>query len=173
MAVMICMTSFSFTAFADSESAADEILQTEAEKYELPEITYVKQKTYSDYYSEISDKVRPRDEVFLQYSSCSDDAKVEVGRYEGKDDVVIWSNEDGTLDFTVDVTTAGAYNMEVCYYPITGGNTTSEMSVLIDGETPFDTAMRVSFPRTWKSAYEIATSVETKPVLLRSRNLCG
>lgn len=44
MAVMICMTSFSFTAFADSESAADEILQTEAEKYELPEITYVKQK---------------------------------------------------------------------------------------------------------------------------------
>ena len=55
---MICMTSFSFTAFADSESAADEILQTEAEKYELPEITYVKQKTYSDYYSEISDKVR-------------------------------------------------------------------------------------------------------------------
>ena len=139
MAVMICMTSFSFTAFADSESAADEILQTEAEKYELPEITYVKQKTYSDYYSEISDKVRPRDEVFLQYSSCSDDAKVEVGRYEGKDDVVIWSNEDGTLDFTVDVTTAGAYNMEVCYYPITGGNTTSEMSVLIDGETPFDT----------------------------------
>lgn len=166
MAVMICMTSFSFTAFADSESAADEILQTEAEKYELPEITYVKQKTYSDYYSEISDKVRPRDEVFLQYSSCSDDAQVEVGRYEGKDDVVIWSNEDGTLDFTVDVTTAGAYNMEVCYYPITGGNTTSEMSVLIDGETPFDTAMRVSFPRTWKSAYEIAPNErgnETRP----------
>ncbi len=160
-ALLICMTSFSFQVFAESEPTAseDEIDLT-------PTITYVKQKTYSEYHTEIEDKERPRDEIFMNYASSSDGAEVEVGSYEGKDDVIIWSNEDGQLDFTVDVEKAGAYNIEVCYYPITGGNTTSEMSVLIDGEIPYDTASRVSFPRVWKSAYPITPNErdnETRP----------
>lgn len=152
------MTASPIGAFADA--------QPEPENAGAPVITYVRQKTYSDYYTEISDKVRPRDEIYLSYASCSDDAEVEVSDYEGKDNVIVWSNEDGTLDFTVNVEKAGAYNIEVCYYPITGGNSTSEMSVTIDGESPFDTATRVSFPRVWKSAYPIAPNErdnETRP----------
>lgn len=162
MAVLICVTSFSFTAFAESEPTEQNASADDA----APTITYVKQKTYSDYYDEIADKERPRDEIFLNYVSCSDDAQVEIGSYEGKDDVVIWSNEEGQIDYTVDVEKAGAYNFEVCYYPITGGNTTSEVSVLLDGESPYDTATRVNFPRVWKSAYPITPNErdnETRP----------
>ncbi|MCM1524262.1 MAG: extracellular solute-binding protein [Ruminococcus sp.] len=159
-AVTVCITASPIGAFADAQP------DPEPENASAPVITYVRQKTYSDYYTEISDKVRPRDEIYLSYASCSDDAEAEVSDYEGKDNVIVWSNEDGTLDFTVNVEKAGAYNIEVCYYPITGGNSTSEMSVLIDGESPFDTATRVSFPRVWKSAYPIAPNErdnETRP----------
>lgn len=157
----MCATAFPATVFAEND-----VLKEASEAYETPVITYEKQTTYSEYFNEHSDKARPRDEVPLEYVSCSDGAEVEVGSYEGKDDVIIWSNEDGSLDFSVNVEKAGAYNVEVCYYPITGGNTTSEMSVLIDGESPFDTATRISFPRTWKSAYAITPNErdnETRP----------
>lgn len=159
-AVILCLTAFPASAFADN--AAD----TASASAESASVTYLKQKTYSEYYNEIEDKNRPRDEIFMSYSSCSDNAEVNVGSYEGKDNVVVWSNQEGQLDFTVDVAAAGAYNIEVCYFPITGGNTTTEMSVLLDGESPFDTATRVSFPRIWHSAYAITPNErdnETRP----------
>lgn len=150
-ALMICMTSFSFSVFAQTDNKS-----VTATNYTLPEISYVKQTTYSEYYDEMVENApHPTDEIYLQYVSHSDDAEVTVGSYEGKDDVVIWSNEDGTIDYTVDVAKAGAYNIEVCYYPIIGSNTTTEIAFLIDGESPYDTASRVDFPRVWKSKYEI------------------
>ncbi len=159
-AVILCLTAFPASVFADN--AAD----TASASAESTSVTYMKQKTYSEYYNEIEDKDRPRDEIFMSYSSCSDNAEVNVGSYEGKDNVVVWSNQEGQLDFSVDVAAAGAYNIEVCYFPITGGNTTTEMSVLLDGESPFDTATRVSFPRIWHSAYAITPNErdnETRP----------
>ena len=161
MALMICASAFPASVFADNK-----ILKEASEAYENPSISYEKQTTYSEYYDEYADKAHPSGETEFVYKSCADGAEVEVARYEGKDDVIIWSNEDGSLDFSVNVEKAGAYNVEVCYYPITGGNTTSEMSMLIDGVSPFDTATRISFPRTWKSAYPIAPNErdnETRP----------
>ncbi len=161
MALMICASAFPASVFADNK-----MLKEASEAYENPSISYEKQTTYSEYYDEYADKAHPSGETEFVYKSCADGAEVEVARYEGKDDVIIWSNEDGSLDFSVNVEKAGAYNVEVCYYPITGGNTTSEMSMLIDGVSPFDTATRISFPRTWKSAYPIAPNErdnETRP----------
>ncbi|MGN1089014.1 MAG: extracellular solute-binding protein, partial [Huintestinicola sp.] len=161
MAVTMIATSASFSVFAEDTANGDKAL-TSAQLA----AQYVKQKTYAEYFEEISEKSRPRDEIYFNYINCSSDAEVKVGSYEGKDNVVIWSNEEGQLDFSVDVASAGAYNVEVCYYPITGGNTTSEMSFLIDGESPFDTATRINFPRVWKSAYEITPNErdnETRP----------
>lgn len=161
MALMICASAFPASVFAENK-----MLKEASEAYENPSISYEKQTTYSEYYDEYADKAHPSGETEFVYKSCADGAEVEVARYEGKDDVIIWSNEDGSLDFSVNVEKAGAYNVEVCYYPITGGNTTSEMSMLIDGVSPFDTATRISFPRTWKSAYPIAPNErdnETRP----------
>ena len=161
MALMICASTFPASVFAENK-----MLKEASEAYENPSISYEKQTTYSEYYDEYADKAHPSGETEFVYKSCADGAEVEVARYEGKDDVIIWSNEDGSLDFSVNVEKAGAYNVEVCYYPITGGNTTSEMSMLIDGVSPFDTATRISFPRTWKSAYPIAPNErdnETRP----------
>ncbi|MGN1101671.1 MAG: hypothetical protein ACI4RG_05720, partial [Huintestinicola sp.] len=116
---------------------------------------FVKQKTYSDYYDEIAGMARPSNDVPLTFKEAKDGADVEIGSYEGKDNVIIWSNEEGTLDFTVDVPVSGAYNIAMSYYPIVGNTTVSEVSVLIDGESPFDCAARINIPRVWTSKYPI------------------
>lgn len=163
-AVSVCLGSFTFTAAADDEPAGT---QSDGQ---TATIVYEKQKTYSEYHDEIADAPRPRTTNIegdpLTYVDCGDGAEVEVGSYEGRDNVVIWKNEDGTVNYEVEITTAGAYNLQATYFPIVGGNTTTEMSLSIDGEIPFDTAGRISFPRVWKSKYEIAPNErdnETRP----------
>lgn len=142
----------------DADSAATAVdSPTDSSDDEEETSLFVKQKTYSDYYDEIADMARPDKEVYMTYVGASDDAEVEVGTYEGKDNVIIWSNEEGTLDFEVDVPETGAYSIEMSYYQIEGGTTTSEVSVLLDGVSPYDTATRVNIPRIWTSAYPITT----------------
>ncbi|MCM1328181.1 MAG: extracellular solute-binding protein [Ruminococcus sp.] len=149
IAVSTCLTAVpAFPAIAEENPPAAETQETEQTS------AFVRQKTYSDYYDEIQDVPRPDKEAALVYSGCSDDAEVEIGSYEGKENVLIWSNEVGTVDFTVDVPEAGAYQMEVSYFPIADSSVT-EMSVLIDGVSPYDTATRVEMNHIWKSDGDI------------------
>ena len=158
IAVSTCLTALpAFPAFSEENPPAAETQETaEADNSGS---AFARQKTYSDYFDEIDDVPRPDQEALLKYSGCDDEAQVEVGSYEGKEDVVIWSNESGTIDFTVDVPEAGAYQMEVSYFPISDGSAT-EVSVLIDGVSPYDTATRVEMNHIWTNAYPI--SVDSK-----------
>ncbi len=162
---MIC-TAFPLAAFADetesdgsSTAAADN--STEAAEAEAG---FSKQKTYSEYYDEIADKPRPAEAVPAAFKEASEETEYEVTSYEGKDNVLVWSNQEGKVTYEIDVKTAGAYNLEVTFMPITGGNTTTEMSVLLDGESPYDTATRAAFPRTWVNAYPIKTDSKDNEV---------
>ena len=120
LAVLVSVPLFSANvAFADEDTGAadDSAAVTEESSSDDSSETalFVKQKTYSDYYDEISDMAHPDEEVYFSYVGASDDAQVEVGSYEGKDNVIIWSNEEGTLDFEVDVPKTGAYSIEMSY----------------------------------------------------------
>ena len=141
IAVSTCLTALpAFPVFSEENPPAAET--QEAAETGNSASAFARQKTYSDYFDEIEDVPRPNKEAFLEYSGCDSEAQVEVGPYEGKENVVIWSNESGTVDFTVDVPEAGAYQMEVSYFPIADSSST-EVSVLIDGVSPYDTATRV------------------------------
>lgn len=120
---------------------------------------FVRQKTYSDYFDEIEGVPRPDAEAFLQYSAARDGAEIEVTDFEGKNDIIVWSNESGTADFTVNVPQSGAYQIEVSYFPLEGSSNT-EISVLLDGVSPYDTATRAELNHVWASAYPI--SVDSK-----------
>ncbi len=138
-----------FAAFAEEGVVTADENVTPAE--------FERQKTYSDYYDEIQGVPRPDEEAPFIYTGARDEAEVTVGAYEGAEDVIIWSNQFGTLDFEVDVPQAGAYNIEISYFPIQGGNVTSEVSVLLDGVSPNETSTRVDLPRIWTSAYPISS----------------
>ncbi|MBP1561999.1 MAG: extracellular solute-binding protein [Oscillospiraceae bacterium] len=155
LAALICIPALpAFPAFADEPTESSSASAT----------LFTKQKTYSEYYDEIEGKPRPDAEAVLNYSSAKNGAKVEVTTFEGKDNVIVWSNEEGCVDFSVDVPESGAYQLEVGYYPLAEGATTTEFSVLIDGESPYDTATRVTLPHIWTSAYPISTDSKDNEV---------
>ncbi|MDE6746730.1 MAG: ABC transporter substrate-binding protein, partial [Oscillospiraceae bacterium] len=159
VAVLVCVPVLScFPASAEDEAAGS------SDVSEASAVAYVKQKTYSEYYDEIEDAARPDAEALLSYSGKSSDAEAELASFEGRDNVLVWSNEEGRVDFTVDVPVSGAYQMEVSYYPLPDGATTTEFSVLLDGESPYDTATRAALPHIWTSAYPITTDSKDNEV---------
>jgi hypothetical protein len=93
---------------------------------------YEKAVTYSDYYDSVSSAKRPDVEQYMRFIAASNETEYSVGSYENKDNVFVWSSQIGSVTYEVDVPENGAYNIEVCYFPITGGNVESEMSVLLD-----------------------------------------
>ncbi len=142
------------------ESADSAPAQNAAAGYTEAAASFVKQKTYSEYYDEITNVKRPDAEAMLTYIGKDDIAEAEVKSFEGRDNILVWSNEEGRVDYTVDVPETGAYQLEVSYYPLDDGATTTELSVLLDGESPYDTATRATLPHIWTSAYPI--SVDSK-----------
>ncbi|MCM1024121.1 MAG: extracellular solute-binding protein [Prevotella sp.] len=159
VAVLVCVPVLScFPASAEDGAAAAESTETSAS-------AYVRQKTYSEYYDEIEGVTRPNAEAVLAFSGKSSEAEAEVvASYEGRDNVLVWSNEEGRVDFTVEVPQSGAYQMEVSYYPLPDGATTTEFSVLLDGESPYDTATRAALPHIWTGAYPITTDSKDNEV---------
>ena len=163
LAVLVCVPVLSSFPAVAEESPETGSAVTETEDNSGANL-FVKQKTYSDYYDEIASVPRPNAEAVWVYSGKDNVAEAEVISFEGKDNVILWSNEEGRIDFTVDIPQSGAYQIEASYYPLAGGATTTEVSVLLDGESPYDTATRVTLPHIWASAYPITTDSKDNEV---------
>lgn len=56
----------------------------------------------------------------------------------------------GTIDYTINVTEAGFYNLYLDYYTITGYSSNIERKLLINGVVPFSNCENVSFSRVWR-----------------------
>lgn len=114
--------------------------------------------TYSDYLDEHSEKARPMEEIVINATDYikNDGAELEkLNSFEGKDDVLKWTNQGGEVTYSVDVANAGIYHINMVYRPLEGSNITTEFELLIDGELPFDSAARISMPRKWVNEYAI------------------
>ncbi len=162
LAVLVCVPMLS--AFPAAAEDSPPPAESTAEPASSSDTLFTKQKTYSDYYDEIKDVPRPNAEAVLSYVGKDDTAEAELASFEGKDNVLVWSNEEGQVDFTVDIPQSGAYQLEMSYFPIDGGATTTEVSLLIDGVSPYDTATRITMPHIWTSAYPITTDSKDNDV---------
>ncbi len=157
LAIMMTMTiPSSLYVFADTDV---DITTTEAAI--KSEMTVERVGSFSDYYDQYVNEKRPIQEILVygkDYISTSSKAEISTGSYEGKDNVMIWANQEGSVTYEIDVAETGIYNLEFSYYPITGRNTVTEIEVMIDGEVPYDTASRIELQRRWVNAYPIKTN---------------
>jgi ABC-type glycerol-3-phosphate transport system substrate-binding protein len=126
---------------------------------------FVKAMTYSDYYDSVVGKARPDVTVPLTFTDADAESGATVEAFEGKENIIVWRNQTGRVNFTVDVPETGNYNMEMSYYPIVGGNVVSEVSVLIDGVSPYDTATRIEVARRFTHAHPIQTDARDNEML--------
>ena len=153
LALSLSVSCFVPTAFAETDNSlgtADESLEA------LTGTDSIRQNSYSKYLKKYEDTARPTiDEIvikgsdYLPDSVSADLSKGAETSFEGVDDVFIWSNQQGSVSYEVEIPQDGRYNLKMSYYALPGTTNDIEFSLLIDGESPYGTAQRITLDKVW------------------------
>ena len=179
LAAALSLTAVPFSAFAaaDKSAAAEDTSLLTVESTEGENPLYVEQHTYSDYYDVYSGSSRPDVEIMMpgaEYDS-TEGGNFSVGSYgtEGdtKDNVLIWDSSEGKVNYKFTVAQSGVYCAKMSYFRLETTATTIELSMLIDGESPYDTASRITLNKRWvneKDIYVDSRGNQVRPSQIQS-----
>ncbi|MCL2665844.1 MAG: extracellular solute-binding protein, partial [Defluviitaleaceae bacterium] len=76
--------------------------------------------------------------------------------FEGMEGKSVLTLEEGVIEWEVNVSKAGLYNVALIYFPYTGKSSDIQRSIFINGILPFAEARNVEFPRIWVNEEKIA-----------------
>ena len=168
MALALC-ASASVPAFADSEAADDSTLGTQATADDSATgdgssaattgTDSIRQTSYTNYVKKYTDAARPDKTVEVlgkDYDPASvTDAQITVTTVDGENDVMQWANQEGSVSWTVNIPETGVYNIKMIYEALESNTNDVEFSLLIDGESPYATASRITLSKRWINESEI------------------
>ena len=83
------------------------------------------------------------------------DAQITVTTVDGENDVMQWANQEGSVSWTVNIPETGGYNIKMIYEALESNTNDVEFSLLIDGESPYATASRITLSKRWINESEI------------------
>ena len=168
LALVLC-ASASVPAFADSEAADDSTLGTQATADDSATgdgssaattgTDSIRQTSYTNYVKKYADAARPDQTVEVlgkDYDPASvTDAQITVTTVDGENDVMQWANQEGSVSWTVNIPETGVYNIKMIYEALESNTNDVEFSLLIDGESPYATASRITLSKRWINESEI------------------
>lgn len=168
LALALC-ASASVPAFADSEAADDSTLGTQATADDSATgdgssaattgTDSIRQTSYTNYVKKYADAERPDQTVEVlgkDYDPASvTDAQITVTTVDGENDVMQWANQEGSVSWTVNIPETGVYNIKMIYEALESNTNDVEFSLLIDGESPYATASRITLSKRWINESEI------------------
>ena len=168
LALALC-ASASVPAFADSEAADDSTLGTQATADDSATgdgssaattgTDSIRQTSYTNYVKKYTDAARPDQTVEVlgkDYDPASvTDAQITVTTVDGENDVMQWANQEGSVSWTVNIPETGVYNIKMIYEALESNTNDVEFSLLIDGESPYTTASRITLSKRWINESEI------------------
>ena len=168
LALALC-ASASVPAFADSEAADDSTLGTQATADDSATgdgssaattgTDSIRQTSYTNYVKKYADAARPDQTVEVlgkDYDPASvTDAQITVTTVDGENDVMQWANQEGSVSWTVNIPETGVYNIKMIYEALESNTNDVEFSLLIDGESPYATASRITLSKRWINEFEI------------------
>ena len=168
LALALC-ASASVPAFADSEAADDSTLGTQATADDSATgdgssaattgTDSIRQTSYTNYVKKYDDAARPDQTVEVlgkDYDPASvTDAQITVTTVDGENDVMQWANQEGSVSWTVNIPETGVYNIKMIYEALESNTNDVEFSLLIDGESPYATASRITLSKRWINESEI------------------
>lgn len=183
------MMSGGFQGLASVYAESDDIYEISAETQESMNSDYynidalnIEQFTYSDYYDLYSGENRPNAEIQvsgIDYISA-ENGDFSNGSYgsEGdvRDNVLIWDSADGEVSYNINVEETGIYCVNMTYFPIASNSSTIELSMKIDGDTPYDTASRITLNKVWVNETDIYTDSrgnQVRPSQIQSGMWCS
>lgn len=150
------------TTEESTDSSTDDTTLSESD-----DLYYEEQETYSDYYDAYADAAHP-DQSFtvrgvdFTDTTCESDDYL-TGNYTGtedgseKDDVLIWNSAEGSFTYQIDVPETGLYSIYASYCPLASNTSEISIDLAIDGETPYDTASRLTLNKVYKNKNDITT----------------
>ena len=168
LALALC-ASASVPAFADSEAADDSTLGTQATADDSATgdgssaattgTDSIRQTSYTNYVKKYTDAARPDKTVEVlgkDYDPASvTDAQITVTTVDGENDVMQWANQEGSVSWTVNIPETGVYNIKMIYEALESNTNDVEFSLLIDGESPYAIASRITLSKRWINESEI------------------
>ncbi len=162
MSAALTVSALQFPAAAEGGNTAPSVSESSVSASSLGISS--RDSTYRYYSEKYADAAKPMEEVTVDVTKfrASDGANAELADFEGETGCVAWLDSEGTISWDFNVKTAGLYNMEMFYYPLTGKNTTVEVELMIDGEYPFDETQLVELDRYWKNETAIEYDARKK-----------
>ena len=151
--VLVLMPVFSICAQTLGPDEADRV-SGEAEL-----IRWTRANSISGYLIKHQRAARPENPIEIiagNYRKAGGGAQLEGPvNYLGRQDVLLWTGEEGWVDWDFVVEETGFYFVSLDYVPLPGKGQGIEFSLYIDGELPFADFQSVYFPRIWKDATAI------------------
>ncbi|HAG14610.1 MAG TPA: ABC transporter substrate-binding protein [Ruminococcus sp.] len=129
----------------------------------LYSISFAPETRYSDYYDKYADQPRPDAVVSL---AGADFDRTENGTFtigalgSGSDqrtDVLCWESASGSVHYSFDIPETGVYSIRMRYYAMESPSNQVELSLLLDGVSPFESAARICLNKTFVNKHEIRT----------------
>ena len=164
MANLILMTAISspLDSMAEESVGNAELYNAEADEeyYRIapidPDIP-----TFSEYYDEYKDEIRPETEIVFGAKDLvyAENGEFSTGSYGAdgdiRDNVLIWEIGTGDIAYEINVEESGIYCLGANYFPMESNSSHIELSMKIDGKTPYDTASRITLNRVWVNETDI------------------
>lgn len=156
LALTLSAACFVPTAFADADEST---LGNQGESSLTTGTDAIRQTSYTNYVNKYADAARPQVEEIVtmgaDYKSVSDDLSLGDTTFDGKSDVLYWANQVGSVTYEVNIPEDGCYNMKVVYQALEGNTSDIQFGLLIDGESPYATAARITLDKRWVNETDI------------------
>ncbi len=97
-------------------------------------------------------------QIVIQGNSfiSSDGAEVQkVPEFDGKKNVLKWTNEEGSVTYRFTVKEAGLYSLRFYYQGLKSRSNPIKLGIKLDNAYPFDGVEAIELPRVWEDAGEI------------------
>lgn len=112
---------------------------------------------YKDYLTGFDTTKRPDKEYVIEAEDYVRVEGMEVDEYidyEGMEGTSIFIQEQGFIEYEVDIEEEGFYDISLLYYPIEGKSASIQRGIFIDGELPYSQLNLVEFSRIWVNGVE-------------------
>jgi len=171
------------SAIADDEySASQETLNAMANDYYTIDPIDTQMLSFSDYYDIYSGENRPDKTVEIfgtSYTSAveGDFLTGSCGPEEdNRDDVLLWESADGSVTYDFEIEETGIYCVNMTYCPLISNSSDIELSMMIDGKVPYDTASRITLNRVWtnqQDIYKDSRGNQVRPTQIQTEMWCS
>ena len=128
-----------------SDSAASELYKS-----------FGRKDTYRNFLAEHKDAVKPGETVKTDVTTASAEAsQIEASTDGGREDTLLWKNEQGEISWNFEVKTAGLYSVYLEYMPLSETSSYVGFGITVNGKSQYNEATRIKLSKAYTAAGEI------------------